>query len=325
MSIRTFERWVKSDGLIDKRKTAFRPSPKNKLTAEEREMILETVNSKKYCDLPPCKIIPLLANDGIYIASESSFYRVLRENSQLAHRQTSRAPRHNKPRECIAHGINQVWSWDISYLPTQIKGLYYYLYLVTDVYSRKIIGWSIHDAESSTHASCLIQQCCLDEDVKQEQLILHSDNGAPMKGLSMIAMLEQLGIMPSYSRPSVSDDNPFSESLFKTIKYHRDFPRIKRFASILEAREWMEQFMHWYNNTHLHSALKFITPAQRHDGEDQEIMRKRDETYMQAKQRHPERWTGATRNWQLPEVVTLNPDKKKSGAGKDHNNKSAAA
>lgn len=310
LSIRTVIRWERQDTFDDKRKTSSRSVPANKLTKDEREMIIKTVNSKKYCDLPPCKIVPLLSDDGIYIASESSFYRVLREAKQLSHRQLCKSPKHHKPKEYVAYAANQVWSWDISYLPSQIKGMYFYLYLVMDVYSRKIVGWSIHETESSERASHLIQQCYLDEGVEKNQIILHSDNGKPMKGATMLAMLEKLGVIPSFSRPSVSDDNPYSESLFRTLKYHPNFPMLDKFAGIQDARVCTEKFVTWYNTTHLHSSLKFVTPQQRHRGEDEMILRNRHAVYEQAKQRHPERWSGKTRNWILPNAVTLNPDKK---------------
>jgi len=310
ISLRTLERWEKPEGNQDKRSCATRQSQANELTEEERTMILTIANSKEYCDLPPCKIVPSLADKGQYIASESSFYRILRAEKQLKHRLKSKPAKHHKPDEYIASGPNQVWSWDISYLPTTVRGLYFYLYLIVDIYSRKIVGWSIHEQESSEHASSLIKQACLDEGVRQDQLVLHSDNGKPMKGVMMMSMLEMLGVVPSFSRPSVSDDNPFSESLFRTVKYHPTFPAVTKFNIITEARIWMEKFNIWYNTEHMHSGLKFITPQQRHTGIDKNILGKRDLVYKMAKQQKPERWARHTRNWSLPDYVTLNPDKK---------------
>jgi transposase InsO family protein len=179
-----------------------------------------------------------------------------------------------------------------------------------DIYSRKIVGWSIHESEDSEHASMLIKQACLDENIERDQLVLHSDNGSPMKGVTMLAMLQDLGVTPSFSRPSVSDDNPYSESLFKTAKYHQSFPWINKFAAIIDARIWGEAFVIWYNNKHLHSALKFVTPHQRHSGEDSAIRIKRHEVYQRAKLKYPERWSGDTRNWLINKVATLNPNKK---------------
>lgn len=310
ITVRTFERWEKRGSPVDKRKESAR-TPNNKLTQEERQVILATVNSEQYRDLPPCKIVPLLADDGRYIGSESTIYRVLRAENQLSHRGATRPNKHHKPKTYVAYGRNQVWTWDITYLPTWVRGLYFYLYLIVDIYSRKIVGWSIHDIESADHAAQLIKQTCLDECIsKDPQLILHSDNGSPMKGVTMLAMLENLGVIPSFSRPSVSDDNPYSEALFKTLKYHPTFPMLDKFGTISDARSWCEKFVEWYNRQHLHSALKFVTPEQRHNGEDMIVRQKRRAVYQEAKQRHPERWTGSTRNWSLPNAVTLNPDKK---------------
>lgn len=271
-------------------------------------MILDIANTGIYQNLSPSKIVPMLADEGRYIASESTFYRVLRAENQLAHRQLSRAPKHHKPTAYAATSANQVWSWDITYLPTQVAGLYFYLYLVMDIFSRKIVGWSIHDVQLSDYAAKLIKQACLDENITHE-IVLHSDNGSPMKGVTMLAMLETLGVIPSFSRPSVSDDNPYSESLFKTLKYHPDFPLKAKFATQMDARLWCEKFVLWYNQQHLHSALKFVTPQQRHTGADIAIREKRHAVYEMAKTQNPERWSGKIRDWSLPTMVTLNPTK----------------
>jgi len=307
--MRTLERWEKEKGQTDKRASAPRVVA-NKLTEEQREQVLNMANSTPYQNLPPSKIVPLLADAGQYIASESTFYRVLRAAKQLAHRLISQPTKHKRPEAYEAHAPNQVWSWDISYLPTQVRGMHFYLYFMMDIYSRKIIGWSIHESESAEHAAMLMKQACLDENVKPNQLVLHSDNGSPMKGATMLGMLQELGVIPSFSRPSVSDDNPYSEALFKTAKYHHSFPWLNKFASILEARIWGEQLVSWYNNEHLHSALKFVTPQQRHSGEDNSIRAKRQAIYQMAKLQHPERWSGATRDWQVSKVASLNPNKK---------------
>lgn len=309
LSMRTVERWEKENGLQDQRKLVKRV-PMNKLTQEQRNMIISTVNNATYRDLPPCKIVPLLADAGQYIASESTFYRILRAENQLAHRLASRSVKHHRPEAYEANGPNQVWTWDISYLPTQVAGLYVYLYMIVDIYSRKIVGFSVHDQELSSHAANLITQACMDESVLRDQLVLHSDNGVPMKGATMLATLEKLGVVPSFSRPSVSDDNPYSEALFRTVKYHPTFPMLDKFETILDARQWSEKFVRWYNNEHLHSALKFVTPQQRHSGTDKTIRSNRHLVYQMAKARYPERWSGQTRDWSLPDTATLNPNKK---------------
>jgi len=312
LSVRTLQRWEK-EGLKDQRQVVKR-SPKNKLTQEQREMVITTANYSEYQDLPPCKMVPLLADKGVYIASESTFYRILRSEKQLTHRQLSRPVRHHRPEPYTAYGPNKVWTWDISYLPSQVRGLYFYLYMMVDIYSRKIVGFSVHNQELAEHAACLITQACSDEKVAREQLVLHADNGGPMKGATMLATLEKLGVIPSFSRPSVSNDNPYSEALFRTVKYHPTFPMLDRFSTILAARLWAEKFVQWYNHVHLHSALKFVTPHQRHTGEDKVIRAKRHQLYQAVRAHYPERWSGKTRNWSLPDCVLLNPNKQQNVA-----------
>lgn len=310
LSLRTLQRWKKEQGLQDKRKAAARV-PRNKLSPEEEDVIMNTLNSEAYRDLPPCKIVPLLADAGRYLASESTIYRLLRAANQLTHRVPSQAPKHHRPEAYEAFGPNQVWSWDITYLPSQVKGLFFYLYLIMDIYSRKIVGFAVHEAESASYAAALAEQTCLDEKVQPHQVVLHADNGGPMKGATMLAKLESLGVLPSFSRPSVSDDNPYSEALFRTLKYHPSFPALERFATLVDARRWCEQFVRWYNGEHLHSGLKFITPAQRHNGADEALLAARHTVYELAKKHKPERWSRNTRNWELPLIVSLNPNKKR--------------
>ena len=308
ISVRTLIRWQKP-GTIDKRKGSERLVA-NKLTHEERQQVLATVNSSEYRDLPPCQIVPHLADKGIYMASESTIYRILRENKQLAHRGLTKPAKHKRPPPHIATGPNQLWSWDITFLPSQVRGIYFYLYLMMDVYSRKIVGWTIQFEQTAVLAADLIQQACIDEGIARNQIVLHADNGSPMKGATMLAMLETLGVVPSFSRPSVSDDNPFSEALFKTLKYRPNFPLTDKFATVFDARAWVVKFTQWYNNDHRHSGLKFITPAQRHSGMDTRIMDNRHDVYLRAKKQFPARWAGNTRNWQLPVAITLNANKK---------------
>ena len=190
-----------------------------------------------------------------------------------------------------------------------IKGQYYYLYMVMDIYSRKIVGWQVHDCESSAHAADLIEDIANREKIDKNQLVIHSDNGSPMKGATLRAKMIDLEISPSYSRPRVSNDNPYSESLFKTVKYHYTFPEAP-FTCLKEARRWVEQFVNWYNEEHQHSAIKFVTPNQRHNGLDRAILENRKEVIEQAKKSHPERWNGRkTRNLTPVGAVYLNPDK----------------
>jgi transposase InsO family protein len=258
--------------------------------------------------LPPSQIVPRLADEGRYLASESSFYRVLREEKQLAHRGKVKAPTHSRPPELVATAPNQLWSWDITYLGTTVKGLYFYLYLIMDLFSRKIVGWEVFAEESAEHAATVFRKAYMREGVAGQLLRLHSDNGSPMKGATMLGALQRLGVVPSFSRPSVSNDNPYSEALFKTVKYHPSFPD-KPFDTLQEARQWTVGFERWYNEEHRHSALKFITPGQRHRGEDHELLRHRRALYAAAKASRPERWSGDYRTWSRPEVVTLNLQK----------------
>jgi len=208
ISWRTYRRWTeKGDVKADARPTAKRPEPMNKLTPEERQHILETCNEEAFRSLPPSQIVPALADKAIYIGSESSFYRILKAANQLLHRGKTQMPKkRNKPKSYLATGANQVWSWDITYLATTITGRFYRLYLVMDIYSRKIVGWEISENETAEQASQLIRKACLAEGIHQKGLVLHSDNGSPMKGATMLATLQKLGVVPSFSRPSVSNE-----------------------------------------------------------------------------------------------------------------------
>lgn len=317
ITVRTLQRWLKADTLRDKRLDRG-VIPANKLSEFERRQILSIANELTFATLPPSKIVPLLADEGRYIASESSFYRVLKEAKQLTHRQNSRPnTATNKPQAHVATQPNEIYSWDITYLPTTVKGLFYYLYLMLDVYSRKIVGWQVYEHECAEYAAHLLIDVCTREGIVKDQVTLHSDNGSPMKGATMLATLQQLGVIPSFSRPSVSNDNPYSESLFKTLKYRPEYPQAC-FTSLLEARAWVEGFVDWYNNEHLHSGIKFVTPAQRHRGEDIELLAKRHEVYQKAQAMHPSRWSRKTRNWEPVEKVLLNPDKANQQADKIH-------
>jgi len=253
-------------------------------------------NEAEYADLPPSKIVPRLADKGIYIASEASFYRVLKAENLLKHRQKSKPARQvKKPKALKATAPNQIYSWDITYLPTEVKGIFLYLYLVMDIYSRKVVGWQVYETESSTQAADLMKDICRREGVERHQVTLHSDNGSPMKGATMLAALQELGVAPSFSRPSVSNDNPYSESLFRTLKYRPEYPE-KPFSGLTEAREWVESFVGWYNREHLHSSIKFVTPEQRHTGQDSEILKHRKAVYKQAKLNNPNRWSHEIRD-----------------------------
>jgi len=307
ISVRTIQRWQKPTNVQDRRSDT-KHAPKNKLSELEQRQILQVVNESKYANLPPSKIVPMLADEGRYIASEATFYRVMKAHNQLKHREKSKPGRTvKKPRSLTATAPNQVYTWDISYLPTQVRGLYFYLYLVLDLYSRKIVGWQVHTEESSALAADLMVDICQREKVKRQQVYLHSDNGSPMKGATMLATLQGLGVVPSFSRPSVSNDNPYSESLFRTLKYRPEYP-VEGFTDLASARAWLISFVQWYNDEHLHSAIRFVTPNERHAGKDGDVLEARKQVYSRAKEKHPERWSSDIRNWDQVKEVYLNPE-----------------
>ena len=310
LTLRTFQRWLSgTNKQEDARTTVHRPPPGNKLSEAERQAVLTTCHQSEYTHLPPSQIVPRLADKGIYLACESTMYRVLKAEGETTRRGRAQAPRkHPQPTSHQADAANQVWSWDITYLPTQVRGQFYYLYLVEDIFSRKGVGWEVHEQESGEQAAALIQRTVMAEQCFGQPLVLHSDNGAPMKSATLLAKLYDLGITPSRGRPRVSNDNPYSESLFRTLKYCPQWPE-RGFASLTEARQWVSDFMDWYNHEHCHSRLRFVTPAQRHRGEDHSILAKRHEVYQAAKARTPQRWSGQTRNWTPVGTVMLNPER----------------
>lgn len=311
ISAKTLQRWEQPENEQDGRIEALH-EPKNKLSELERQRVLKVANEAEFAHLAPSQIVPKLADQGQYIASESSFYRILNDHNQLKHRDKSKPGKKvAKPEALSATAPNQVYTWDITYLPSQVKGLFFYLYLVLDIYSRKIVGWQVHSEELSVLAADLMKDICQREGIEREQVTLHSDNGSPMKGATMLATLQQLGVVPSFSRPSVSNDNPYSESLFRTLKYRPEYPE-KPFADLGAARAWVKGFVQWYNHEHCHSGIKFVTPMQRHTGEDIEILAQRKHVYQKAKLQYPERWSGEIRNWDRIETVRLNPEKGKS-------------
>jgi putative transposase len=304
LSARTLERW--GNGQPDGRRGPKSPPP-NKLTAKERRRVIAIATSIEFRDQSPKQIVPTLADRGKYVASESTFYRVLHAENMQHRRGAARAPT-SRPREHVADGPWQVGSWDITYLKSHVRGQFFYLYLVEDVWSRKILGWEVHDVESTDLAGALLQRIRAEAgaDVDLRGWVLHSDNGSPMKGATMLATMQRLGVVASFSRPGVSNDNPFSESLYRTMKYVPEYPRAG-FASLEAAHAWVASFVAWYNHRHHHSGIGFVAPAERHDGRDIAILAARRATYERAQNRRPERWSRHTRRWNRPAVVRLNP------------------
>ncbi|OSO26958.1 IS3 family transposase ISPsy31 [Pseudomonas syringae pv. actinidiae] len=233
LSLRTLQRWTQTDVFkADARTTVTRPTPSNALSDVERQAIITLCNSPEYAHLPPSQIVPRLADQGCYLASEATFYRVLRAAGQQQRRGRSQRPRrYAAPTTHAAKAPNQVWSWDITYLPSPIRGKYYYLYLIEDIYSRKAVGWEVYEMESGEKAAALLQRSVIGEQCLHEPLVLHSDNGAPMKSVTLLSKMYELGITPSRGRPRVSNDNPYSESLFRTLKYCPQWPQ-DGFASL---------------------------------------------------------------------------------------------
>jgi putative transposase len=308
ITLRTVQRWREENELRIDARTTVSKVPRNKLTEGEREAILAVCNSQAYASLPPSQIVPRLADEQVYLASESSFYRVLKAAAQGHRRGRAQPPkRHPTPTSHCASAPNRVWSWDITYLPSAVRGQFWYLYLFEDIFSRKAVGGEVYDQESGQHAADLLQHCARAEGIDPHQLILHSDNGAPMKSSTLLAKMYDLGITSSRGRPRVSNDNPYSESLFRTLKYCPQWPAAG-FATLQAARDWVSRFINWYNHEHRHSRIRFVTPAQRHAGNDDAILAARHAVYQAAKAHRPERWSGATRNWQPITEVMLNPE-----------------
>jgi putative transposase len=307
LSARTIQRWKRHPD-VDDRRCGPRHRSGNALSAREETQVLAVMTSADYGHLSPKQLVPRLADEGRYLASESTMYRLKRRLGFETHRppmlrtQVTRATTVHR-----AVRSNQVWSWDITYLPTVIRGRFLRLYLVIDVWSRRIMGWDVHDDESAERAATLIQRICADSGVDPTGLVLHSDNGKPMRGNTMIATLRWLGIVPSFSRPHVCNDNPYSEALFRTLKHTPAYPRLP-FASSDAARQWVTRFVSWYNTEHRHSAIRYVTPDQRHAGADIAILARRRMLYERARQLTPGRWSGNIRNWVRVATVVLNPE-----------------
>ena len=313
IELRTLQRWQAHEGLTagDGRPQAVRPIPSHALGPAERAALLAVANEPRFAAVPPARIVPMLADEGVYLASESSFTRVLRAQRQTAHRGRAKAPRAVRPPTThIAAAPRQVWCWDMTYLPAQVQGRWFHLYLILDLYSRKIVGWEVHDTDDSDHAAHLVRRTALAERIAtlQAKPVLHGDNGSTLKATTVLAMLNWLGVKPSYSRPRVSDDNAYAESLFRTAKYRPEFPA-KGFADLEQARTWAAGFARWYNHDHRHSGIRYVSPAQRHAGEDHTILAARHELYLRARALNPARWSGRTRDWSPIGPVTLNPER----------------
>jgi transposase InsO family protein len=273
------------------------------LSEAEKDLVYATANSPCFADMSPELIVAKLAEKGIYLASPSTFFRILRERKALEHRRESKKPRQGGNLECIAvTAPNQVWSWDITWLKTDVAGLFYYAYTIIDLYDRSVVGWTIENEESEEHSRRLFMRVI--RDLKTCPQIVHADNGNPMRGVTLAVFLDSLKISRSYSRPRCSNDNAFIEAWHKTLKYTVGYPKF--FNGILHARNWFSDFVSWYNSKHLHSALGYVTPLQKRSGEADIIYRERNQTLELARQKHPDRWrNGKTRSYASIPVQTV--------------------
>ncbi|MGB5733093.1 MAG: IS3 family transposase [Thiohalocapsa sp.] len=309
ITVRTHQRWTRDGGVReDQRPLIDRATPANALCAEETQAILDACHRPDHASLPPDQIVVrLLDQEALYLGSVSTFYRVLRRHGEVTYRGRAKMPkRQTRPTTYHAVAPNRLWSWDCTWLPGPVKGTYYYLVMIIDIFSRKVVGWEVFLGESADNAQCVLERAVLAEQVIQQPLVLHADNGSAFKAATLLEKLRDMNIEPSFSRPRVSNDNPYSEALFRTCKYVPTYP-VNGFANLPIARDWVQGFVRWYNHEHRHSGIRFVTPAERHAGNDTAILNRRHALNEQARSRNPSRWSGKTRNWEPVGSVALNP------------------
>ena len=283
-----------------------RKTPARALDDAEREQVLEVLACERFVDRSPAEVVATLLDEGQYLCSERTMYRILAAEQPVRERRNQLAhPRYTKP-ELVATAPNQTWSWDITRLLGPKRWTYFYLYVLLDIFSRYVVGWMVAERESAALATRLIEQSCLKQGIQPNVLTLHSDRGAPMTSKCTAQLLADLGVTRSLSRPQVSDDNPFSEAQFKTLKYHPGFPG--RFADIAAAVAFCRSFFPWYNTEHRHAGIAMLTPDDVHHGRAQRILEKRGRTLRLAWSQHPERFVHGTPKPQpLPKEVWINP------------------
>ena len=282
-----------------------RPHPAS-LSDLEKDVIVETLCSERFVDLAPAQVYATLLDEGTYLCSERQMYRVLAERGLVRERRRGghqRAGAYGVPR-LEADSPNKVWTWDITALRGPTKGVRYFLYTVIDIFSRKVVGWTIQPVESELHARRLITETCRRHGIDRDQLVIHADRGSPMIAGTVAELLNELGVGKSHSRPRVSNDNPFIESHFKTLKYRPDYP--DRFDSITAARAWMRSFVHWYNHVHYHSGIGYLRPADLHDGNHSAILEHRQAVLDAAAAAHPERFTTPPTPAKVPTKAWIN-------------------
>jgi len=291
-----------------------RPTPARALSKKEREHVVEVLSSERFVDRSPAEVFATLLDEKKYFCSERTMYRVLAECQPVRERRNQlQHPQYSKP-ELMATAPNQVWSWDITKLLGPKKWTYYYLYVLLDIYSRYAVGWMVADRENSALAGRLIEETCTKQGVEPKILTLHSDRGSPMTSKCTAQLLADLGVTRSLSRPQVSDDNPFSEAQFKTLKYHPGFPG--RFTEIDHATRHCRSFFPWYNTEHRHGGIAMLTPADVHYGRAQAMLKQRQRTLTDAWAAHPERFVhGIPEPRPLPEAVWINPPEASTTGG----------
>jgi len=282
------------------------PLPALALSSDERAQVRQALNSQRFQDQTPRQVYATLLDEGEYLCHWRTMYRVLAAHAEVRERRNLLThPTYHKP-ELLATAPNQVWSWDITKLRGPVKWTYFYLYVLLDIYSRYVVGWMIAERETAARAQDLVETSCTRQGIQREQLTLHADNGGPMRAKSLALLLDDLGVSASHSRPHTSDDNPFSEAQFKTLKYHPGYPN--RFGSIQDARTWARPFFDWYNNQHYHTGLNLLTPTSVHYGQAQAICQQRQTVMNAAYAAHPERFSrGLPVVAPPPKAVWINP------------------
>lgn len=283
-----------------------RPTPARALGAGEKQHIVDVLCGERFVDRSPAEVVHTLLDEGRYLGSERTMYRVLAERAEIRERRNQLShPKHTRP-ELMATAPNEVWSWDITKLRTTVKWSYFYLYVVLDLFSRYVVGWMIARHESAAFAKLLIEESVAKHGVEPGTLVLHSDRGAPMTSKTLAQLLADLDVARSFSRPHTSNDNPFSESQLRTVKYHPSFPG--RFVSIEEALEWGRSFFRWYNHEHHHSGIAYLTPADVYLGRADAVLERRHETLLAAHTAHPERFAnGPPKRQVLAPATYINP------------------
>ena len=293
-------------GVGERQQPAPRPTPARALTAPERAAVLEQLHSERFRDQPPAQVYATLLDEGTYLCSIRTMYRLLDEHKEVRERRNQLThPSYQKP-ELLATGPNQVWSWDITKLLGPAKWTYFYLYVILDIFSRYVVGWMVAPRESAERAKLLIGETCRKQGIAPGQLDIHADNGSSMTSKPVAFLMGDLGVTKSHSRPYVSNDNPFSESQFKTLKYRPEFP--DRFGSFEDARAFCQHFFRWYNTAHHHSGIGLLTPETLHYDQAEEVIQHRQNVLGQAYERHPERFVRARpKPPDKPTAVWINP------------------